>query len=142
MVQHKEFGSVLHHNFSRQGIMSNLSLIPLRNNLLKDFRYTEVKSKVIERIQELKLNDGRYKNDAEMLVLICNLLEYMISKKDKLSKKEIAIDILHELFGLTEEDKASISNNIQFLWENRMIKKVSFYKLFKTGLSEWLRKKG
>lgn len=122
--------------------MSNLTLIPLRNNLLKDFRYNEVKSKVIERIQELKLNDGRYKNDAEMLVLICNLLEYMISRKDKLSKKDIAIDILNDLFGLTDEDKVSVANNIQFLWENRMIKQVSFYKLFKTGITEWLRKKG
>lgn len=121
--------------------MSNLGLITLRNGLLKDFRYNDVKSKVIARIQELKLNDGRYKNDAEMLVLICNLLEYMISKKDRLPKKEIAIDIINELFGLTEEDKVSIGANIEFLWSNRMIKKVSFYKLFKTGISEWLRKK-
>lgn len=118
--------------------MSDLSLIPLRNNLLKDFRYKEVKTKVIERLQELKLNDGKYKNDAEMLVLICNILEHIIVRKDDINKKELALDIIHEVFGLTDDERKSLSNNIEFIWSNKMIKKVSFYKLFKTGMKEYL----
>ena len=121
--------------------MADLHLIPLRSNLLQNYKYIEVKTKIIARLQELHLNDGKFKIDSELLVLVCNLIEHLIVKKDKISKKEIAIDILKSLFGLTENEEASISNNIEFIWSNNMIKKVSMYKLFKTGLRELFKKK-
>ena len=121
--------------------MADLHLIPLRSNLLQNYKYIEVKTKIIARLQELHLNDGKFKIDSELLVLVCNLIEHLIVKKDKISKKEIAVDILKTLFGLTADEEASISNNIEFIWSNNMIKKVSMYKLFKTGLRELFKKK-
>jgi hypothetical protein len=122
--------------------MVDLQIIPLRNNLLVDFKYNEVKSKIIARLNELNLNQNQYRLDNEFLTLLCNLIEHLVIKKDKLDKKALAISIMADVFGLTEEEKTAVSNNIEFLCGNKMIKKVSFYKLFKTGMREYFRKKG
>jgi hypothetical protein len=122
-------------------IMADLHLIPLRSNLLANYKYIEVKNKIIARIQELHLNDGKFKLDSELLVLVCNLIEHLIVKKDNISKKEIAVDIIKTLFGLSADEETAISNNIQFIWSNGMIKKVSQYKLFKVGFKEWFKRK-
>lgn len=122
--------------------MSELQIIPLKNNLLLDFRQNEVRTKVIARLHELGLSNQQYKMDNELLTLVCNLVEHLVAKKDNISKKDLVINILQEIFQLSEEEKTTLGNNIQFLWSNSMIKKVSFYKLFKTGIKEYFRKKG
>lgn len=122
--------------------MSNeLQIIPLRNNLLVDYKHTEVKNKIIERLNSLHLVQPQYKMDNELLSLVCSLVEHLIQKKDKISKKDLVIDIMHIVFDLSVDEKKTLSNNIEFLWGNSMIKKVSYYKLFKTSLAEWFRKK-
>jgi hypothetical protein len=121
--------------------MSELQIIPLKNNLLLDFRQNEVRTKVIARLHELGLTNQQYKMDNELLTLVCNLVEHLVAKKDNISKKDLVINILQEIFQLSDEDKTTLGNNIQFLWSNSMIKKVSFYKLFKTGIKEYFRKK-
>jgi hypothetical protein len=121
--------------------MSELQIIPLRNNLLVDYKYTETKNKIIARLNELYLCDAKYKNDNQLLNLICELIEHLVIKKDKINKKDLAIDIYVAIFSLTDDEKKVLENNINFLWSNQMIKRVSIYKLFKTGLKEWFRKK-
>ena len=41
---------------------------------------------------------------------------------------------------LAPEEINAIENNIEFIHQNKNIKKVSFYKMFKTGLSEWFKR--
>lgn len=121
--------------------MTDLSIIQLRSNLLQNYKYIEIKQKIITRLSELHLNDNKFRIDSELLVLLCNLIEHLVIKKDGISKKELAVDILKTLYNLSTEEEASISNNIQFIHNNKMIKKVSFYKLFKTSIRELFWKK-
>lgn len=122
--------------------MSELEIIPLKNNLLVDFKHTEIKNKIIARLTELNLNEVKYKCDAEFLSLVCNLAEHLVAKKDKIKKKELVITIFNCLFGLSAEEQDLISKNIEFLHSQRnIIKKVSFYKLFKTSVRELFFKK-
>lgn len=121
--------------------MNDLSLIPLRSNLLNNFKYIETKTTIIERIQKLYLNDLKFKGDSEMLVLVCNLIEHLISKKDNISKIDLAMDIYRTLFAISIEEEEVIKNNIKFIHSNKMIKKVSYYKLFITGINELFFKK-
>lgn len=121
--------------------MSDLSHIQLRSNLLQNYKFIEVKQKIINRLTELHLNDNKFRIDNELLVLLCNLVEHLVKKSDGISKKELAVDILKTIYNLSPEEEAGISNNIQFIWSNKMIKKVSNYKLFKTGIKEWFFKK-
>ena len=40
------------------------------------------------------------------------------------------------MFGLTDIDKTNVGSNIEFLHQNKNIKKVSMWKLFKCGVKE------
>ena len=64
-----------------------LEIVSLKNNLLLDWKREDVKSQIITRINELTINNPNYKTDNEFLVLVCNLIEYLIVKKDKIDKK-------------------------------------------------------
>jgi len=121
--------------------MDNLEIIPLRSNLLNNYKYIQTKTQIIDRIEKLHLNDIKFKSDSEMLVLVCNLIEHLITKKDGISKIDLVLDIYRHLYGVLPDEEAVIKSNINFVHSNKMIKKVSYYKLFVTGISEYLFKK-
>lgn len=120
----------------------NLQIVPLKNNILVDFKKQDIKNKIIERINELKLNVPLYKNDNEFLTLVCNLIEFLVnSKKDNINKKEMVLMIYQELFGLTPDEQETLKNNIDIIHLQNKIKKVSMWKLFKCGVYELFKKK-
>lgn len=121
--------------------MDNLSLVPLRNGLAQDARRVEIRVKICERIIALGLNLATYRNSSEMLLLICNMLETTVSKRDKIDKKALCLEILDQLFTLTLAEKASTDSNIEFLWSNKSIRAVSYWKLFCAGCKELFFKK-
>jgi len=117
-------------------IMDNLGLVPIQNSLAFDVKRIEIKNKIITRIGELGLVISNYRNSTEFLLLILNLIEHLVVKKDKINKKELAIEILNEVFGLNELERNNVDSNIEFLHQNKNIKKVSMWKLFKCGVKE------
>ena len=119
----------------------DLQIIPLKKNLLMDWKKQDVKSKIISRINELNISTAQYKTDNEFLVLICNLIEYLVTKKDNIDKKELVILIYNELFGLSTEEQETLKNNVDIIHLQKKIKKVSMWKLFKCGVYELFRKK-
>jgi len=121
--------------------MNNLSLVPVNNQLAIDVKKSEVKGLIMKRLNELNLNFVTYRGNSEFLLLVLNLIEHLVVKKDKVSKKDLAVEIMNDIFNLSPGEKITIEANIQFLWENKNIKKVSKWKLFKCGISEWFFKK-
>ena len=74
----------------------------------------------------------------EFLLLICNLVEHLVNKKKyKIDKKVLVVEILNQLFTLNAVEKANVESNIEFLWNNKNIKKVSAFKLFCVGVKEY-----
>ena len=116
--------------------MDNLNLVPIQNSLAVDVKRIEIKNKIITRIGELGLVISNYRNSTEFLLLILNLIEHLVVKKDKINKKELAIEIVTEVFGFNELERNNIDSNIEFLHQNKNIKKVSMWKLFKCGVKE------
>lgn len=121
--------------------MSDLSLIVPKHSLAVDVKHSEVKAKIMARVVELGLQQGKYKMDTNLLNLITELIEHLICKADGVSKKELALDIMETLYGLSADERLALGNSIEFLHSNKLIKKVSIYKLFKTSVKEWLGKK-
>lgn len=117
--------------------MSDLSIISVTPNLALDIKRIEIVEKIISRLTELKLNDAKYKNSADILLLICNLVEHLTRDK-KLSKKEIVLEIFSRVFVLTAEENAILESNIEFLHSNKAIKKLSKFYLFACGAYEYL----
>jgi hypothetical protein len=119
----------------------SVEVIPVKNHLLKNLKIDDIKSKIIERIKAFP-NYQQYKNDVEFLLLIANMLEHLVIKKDKIDKKELLIEIYKQVFtNIKPEDISAIEQNIEFLWNNKKIKKVSYYRLFKTAITEWIKRK-
>ena len=121
--------------------MSDLSVISIKNGLFTDYRFNEVKLAILKRLTDLNMIQLKYKLDNEFLTLLTNLIEYLVVKKDKIDKKALALEIMKDYFAATDEDLEIIGKNIEYLHNNRVIKKVSFWKLFKSGLCEWFKKK-
>ena len=121
--------------------MTDLQIVPLKKNLLVDWKKNDVKSKIISRINELNINVSQYKNDNEFLTLVCNLVEYLVIKKDNIDKKEIVVLVYYDLFALCPEEQKSLKSNIDIIHLQKKIKKIGFWKLFKCGFSEWMFKK-
>lgn len=122
--------------------MSDLTeIIPAKNHLFKSLRVNEIKEAVIKRIQSFP-NYQQYKNDVEFLLLVCNMLEHLVNKGEKINKKETLVEIYKQTFSsLSADEQKAIEQNVEFLWNNKKIKKVSYYKLFKTAIWEWVKKK-
>ena len=118
-----------------------LSLVSIQNQLGVDIKKNDVKQKILSRVTELGLNNSNYKNNQELLLLICNLVEFLLKKKDKISKKEMVLDILNTLFNLQPQEIQAYQSNIEFLHQSKMIKQVSKFKLFCVGIKELLFKK-
>ena len=121
--------------------MADLQIIHLKNNLLLDWKKQDVKNKIITRVNELNINTAQYKTDTEFLILICNLVEYLVTKKDNINKKELVLSVFVELFGMSAEEQEVLKNNIDIIHLKNKIKNVSMWKLFKCGVGEFFFKK-
>ena len=120
--------------------MSELAIISVTPNLALDIKRNEIIEKIISRLTELKLVDDKYKNSADILLLICNLVEHLTRDK-KISKKVIVLEIFSRVFVLSADERAIIESNIEFLHSNRAIKKLSKFYLFCCSMREYFFKK-
>ena len=121
----------------------DLTNIPLKNNLLKDKTYNDVKNKIIEYVNTLG-DISKYRNCNQFLLLVINLIENSIVKSDKISKKELVIDIYKSIFGINDEasiDLMNLDNSIEFLISNNKVSKVGMRKLIFKGVGNWFYKK-
>ena len=120
--------------------MAELVIQP-KNSLLKDKKFSEIKGIIVARLQEFP-NITKYKFNNEFLSLSCSLIEHLVKKKYNINKKELLLEIFETVYPeLTTEDKQQISANVEYLFDNKQINKVSSYKLFKTGAKEWFKRK-
>ena len=87
-------------------------------------------------------NLQQYKQDIEFLKLVANMIEFQVKKKYDIDKKDLLLKIYDSVFqNFTDDEKENVKKNIEFIYQNKHIKKVSYYKLFVCGLSECLKKK-
>lgn len=96
----------------------------------------KVKDKIIARIKDLGLNKGQFKLDVKVLLWICICVESSIEKNVKVNKKELVLDILRDVFGLSQADVETISNNIDILHSTKRLKKKHYFRLFLTSIRE------
>jgi len=118
-----------------------MDIIQAENSLKTSIKFNEIKAVIVERISKFE-NLQEYKLDIEFLKLVCNMIEFQVKKKYNIDKQELLIKIYDAAFqNLSDTDKEVIKKNIEFIFQNNHIKKVSYYKLFVCGLSEWIKKK-
>jgi len=117
----------------------SLDLIAITPNLSLEIKQNEIKTKIIARLTELKLNDAKYKLSQDVLLLVANLLEHLVKDK-KINKKQLLLDIFVIVFNIQAPDRLQIENQLEFLHSNKAIKKLSRFYLFCCSAYELLFK--
>ena len=117
------------------------NLIVPKNDLALKIKSDSIKTKIVERVSKFE-NLQSYRTSQEIIVLICNSIEHLVSKGTKIDKLDLAIRICNDLFvNLTDEEKENIKSIIEFIHQNGFIKRVSYYKLFCVGIMELFKSK-
>jgi hypothetical protein len=104
--------------------MESLDAVKCENKLER----LELEGKIVGYVRERvsKIPDyANLKHDAELVLLICNLVENAVKKKGQFDKKELVLSIHSKLFSHAANDKLVIENVIQFLFDHQQIKKLS-----------------
>ena len=87
----------------------------VKNNLI---------DKIVEKINKIPKHHELRLNP-ELILLVCNIVENTINKSDKVSKKDVVIDVFKQINHITcENDINLLGSLIEFLHSNDKIKKV------------------
>ena len=113
-----------------------------KNSLSRETKKQKLLGQITEKLERV-MSSQLKKNDLEFISLVCNIVENVINKKDKINKKEFVFDIFQMLYNgeLTQEDKTMIGNHIEYLWENEQIKKVDIFTKTKAIVGSWFHRK-
>jgi hypothetical protein len=107
-------------------------LLYLKNNMDKHNIYYSLLKLVTEKIRLIP-NYEILKNEIELVLLVCNIIENVVKKnnKTKIDKKQLVIDIFTTVFG-NQIDILSLKITIDFLFNNKLIKQISLKKYIKS----------
>ena len=107
-------------------------LLYLKNNMDKHNIYYSLLKLVTEKIRLIP-NYEILKNEIELVLLVCNIIENIVkkNKKTKIDKKQLVIDIFTTVFG-NQIDILSLKITIDFLFNNKLIKQISLKKYIKS----------
>jgi hypothetical protein len=107
----------------------NLSFVKTKNTLSAAAHKKSLKDSIIARIVEIDRHEA-LKFDNELLIFLCNCIEN--ASDAKMDKKTLALDILHTVFELSQDDRAILGTSIDFLCNNKLVKKMN-------TLTKWSR---
>lgn len=113
-------------------------LISLGQGLAKDLKTDQLGKILLNRLQELNMLQPKYKLDNELLTYITNMVEHFVLKTDKIDKRQFVLDFMKNNFSATDDELIIIGKVIDYLHNNKQIKKLSYWKLFKAGVKEYL----
>jgi hypothetical protein len=111
---------------------SNIDYLEFKFKLRELITNDDISKVILKKIKEIP-NYETLKLDVELTLFLCNLCENIIADKGlkKFDKKAFVINLIKELFSeLSEEEIALFDGQIEFLWNNNRIKRVSFYRIW------------
>ena len=56
-------------------------------------------------------------------------------------KKDLVIEVYEKCFGANNVNKDTISKNVQFLYDNKRIKRISLIKIICGSFADWFERK-
>jgi hypothetical protein len=124
----------------RLGKVTTVDLISFKHSLVKDQRIADLNIIVKDKIASLPLGVS-YKNNNELILYVCKLVENVVCKKDNINKKDLVINILRPLLALNDAEAKLTGDIIEFLHSNGMIHKIKQVKKIKNSVISWFKKK-
>lgn len=119
----------------------SLPYIQPKNALWRENKKQKIIGTIIDRLNGI-VCEGQKKDNLEYILLVCSLVEHLVSKKDKLQKKDLVIEVFQSMYPeFSQEEKQQLDKHIEFLWENGRIKKVSCFRQIVANVFSWVERK-
>ena len=100
----------------------NLSYIKPKNTLQTAEHKTVLLTSIVAKVKEIE-DHGALKFDNELLIFVCSCIENALESK-KVDKKHLALEIYSALFELSADDLKIIGTSIDFLCNNKLVKRI------------------
>lgn len=116
--------------------------IVFKSSVLAHVVFEEVLKQLLLQLKAIP-DVQKFKFSNEFVQLVCTVVENTIKRKHKIDKKHLVISILVRLFDLKPEDEPRIAEQIDFLINNKLVKKAGNLFLRKSTqiVSKLLQKK-
>jgi hypothetical protein len=113
-----------------------------KNSLARETKKQQLLVEILGKLEKISCVVAK-KNDLEFILLVCNIVENVVVKKDRINKKEFVMDIFSMMYNneLTEPDKQTINSHIEFLWENKKIEKIDILTKTAALVGSWFKRK-
>ena len=120
-----------------------MDLIKLKKKLKTVDKQGELTKILVEKIQSIPRFNEELRNDLELILYICSIVEneFHQTKKKSINKKQIVIDILNRIFSLKQEEIQNTERHIEFLHENGQIKQIPYYEKIGQQIIGWCFRK-
>jgi len=105
----------------------------MKNSCKSVMLRASLKKALVEHVkEEVGTSTAEMKLHPQLVKLVCTIVENSINnnKKKKIDKKALVIEVLSEVFTLNANDKEVLSKDIDFLIDNKLIKKKTIKLLF------------
>jgi hypothetical protein len=126
--------------------MNIIELIKPKNSLLVKQLYSKIFKALFQELSEFDTKKELCR-DMEFISLACNLVEHLVDSQKKhlkvlrVDKMKLVVDVFTVIYELNDEEKETLQEHIQFVFDNEMIKKVSTLRYIKKNLSRWISTK-
>ena len=115
--------------------------LKLKNSTKQYFKRARLREAIIQEIQQLPDFNRDLKFDNEIIEAVLQIINEKFYKQSHEERKDIAINILKDLFTLTPDEINIITKTIDYMYENKIIKKHSaILKMGSTILSYLFKK--
>ena len=118
-----------------------MEIVQFKNSLSKVCKVADVSKAIVEQIKEKNLNLNDLRFDLELTTYICNIIENEIAELEKDEKIKIVQNIISQLYVLSDPDKSIIQSQIEYLVNNKKIKKIKTSKWVWKSTKNWFVKK-
>jgi len=81
--------------------------------------------------------------DNELILFVCYCVEELVEKKYNIDKKEFVVEILTKVFSgnISQLEYNQIRSQIDFAYENQLIRKVELNYKIRMVLWDWIKRK-
>ena len=119
----------------------DLSFVKGSSKLVKAEKLEVIFQAILSRVRALP-EVNNFRNNTDLIHLVCNLAENAIKKKwGQVDKKSFVVRVLNTLFTYDVVEKTQVEDVIEFLHSNNQINKVENSKKIYTCGKKWFFKK-
>jgi hypothetical protein len=106
-----------------------LAKVKIKHSLKSFVQQNTLIDQIVKHVQTIP-NYQNLKNDVELIKYVCKMIEQLVKQGNskqpigiKIDKKQLAITIFNQIFGLSPTEISFISSLIEFFVQNEIVKK-------------------